>query len=195
MTRRLRTSVVATAACLALGPPSAQAAPPERVENTVLDPAETVEDEFLTEACGVPVTSSARGHVRLTLLFDRSGEISRVVAHPSSTNTLTSPYGTLTTSDRGMDRTTFNADGTVTVFGTGVHPEVAGGAHAIGLEVLTLDGGTGELLDAEYHGRFDVVEPEIVPHICDRLGPARGGIPAVPRLDRHVLRRRPLRVR
>lgn len=38
--------------------------------------------------------------------------------------------------------------------------------------MLTIDGETGELLDAEYHGRFDLEEPEIVDHICASLEPA-----------------------
>jgi hypothetical protein len=35
---------------------------------------------------------------------------------------------------------------------------------------LTIDE-NGELIDQEYHGRFDVLAPEIVETICSLLGP------------------------
>ncbi len=171
MKRRLFASLAAAAFCLTMGSSPALAVPPERVENTVLDPSVVEVDQFLTDACGFQVTSAAKGHFRVTVFFDQAGEVKRVVAHPSFSNTLRSPYGTLTTADRGMDRVTANPDGTITIFGTGIHLKVKGGAHAIGLWVLTVDPVTEELVDAEYHGRFDVLEPEIVGYICDRLGP------------------------
>jgi len=172
MQRRLLIPATAIAACLTMGASPALAAPPQRVENTVFDPSDSEVDPFLTNECGFRVTSASKGHFRATLYFNKAGEVKRVVAHPSFSTTFTSPYGTLTTSDRGMDRFTLNPDGTVTIFGTGIHLKVKGGAHAIGLWVLTIDGETGELLDAEYHGRFDVKEPEIIDYLCDQLAPA-----------------------
>jgi hypothetical protein len=39
--------------------------------------------------------------------------------------------------------------------------------------VIDLD--TGELLDASYHGTFELEQPEIRPYICARLGSSRPG--------------------
>jgi hypothetical protein len=170
MKRRLLI-LLAAAGCMALGVFPAGAVPPERGETVVFDPAVRQLDPDYTEACGFDVFSAAKGHFRVTVYFDQEGQFKRLVSHPSFSTTLSSQYGTLTTADRGMDRVTENPDGTVTIFGTGVHLKVRGGAHAIGLWVLTIDPATGELLDAEYHGRFDVLAPEITDYICDQLGP------------------------
>jgi hypothetical protein len=35
--------------------------------------------------------------------------------------------------------------------------------------VLTIDGATGELLSAEYHGNFDGGVEDIVPYLCSQL--------------------------
>jgi hypothetical protein len=51
-----------------------------------------------------------------------------------------------------------------------VAPDSAASAHAIGLWRLTIDK-NGELIDQEYHGRFDVLAPEIVETICSLLEP------------------------
>jgi hypothetical protein len=169
--RRLFVYVTALAACMSMGVGPAVAAPPVRVVNEVYDPSVVERDSFLSTACGFEVTSAAKGHFRLTEYFDKDGQFIRAVAHPSFSNTLRSPYGTLTTADRGMDRFTVNPDGTATIFGTGIHLKVKGGAHAIGLWILTIDLETEDLLDAEYHGRFDVLEPGIVNYICEQLGP------------------------
>jgi hypothetical protein len=57
------------------------------------------------------------------------------------------------------------------IFGTGIHLRVKGQVYAIGLWRLTIDLQTGELIDQEYHGRFDVLAPEIGETICSLLGP------------------------
>jgi hypothetical protein len=41
--------------------------------------------------------------------------------------------------------------------------------YAIGLWVLTVDGETGELLSAEYHGNLDGGIEDIVPYLCSQL--------------------------
>ncbi len=175
MMRRLFVPLAATAAVVAAATPAAAVPPEHEVER--YDPEVTEVDPFLTEACGFEVTSAAKGHFRLTIHYDRNGNFVRAVGHPSYSNTLTSEWGSITTADRGMDRITENADGTITVFGTGIHLKVKGGAHAIGLWVLVIDPADEEgeedvLLSAEYHGRFDVVQPTIVDYICAELGPA-----------------------
>jgi len=171
MHRRLIVLLVTVAAALAATALPAQAAPPHREPTVTFDPDVLMEDEYYTQVCGFPVQSRVKGHFRFTLFKDRSGNITREMAHPSFRSTLISPYGSLTTADRGMDRGTLNPDGTFTVFGTGIHLKVKGGAHAIGLWVLTFDR-TGELVSEEYHGRFDVTAPEIDAYVCDALGPS-----------------------
>ena len=70
-----------------------------------------------------------------------------------------------------MDKTTLNPDGTISVFGTGIHFRIKGEVRAVGLWRLVFDPATGELLDASYHGNFGLEAPEIEPYICARLGP------------------------
>ena len=148
---------------------AAVAAPPERVVSEVYSADETVFDEFLSEACGFPVTANMSGHYRVTLFFNRDGSIDRVTAHPSIRSTLTSPTATVTTMDVGLDRTVENADGTISIFGTGIHLKLKGGAKAVGLWRLVVDPTTGELLSEEYNGRFDVDATGTTQAICDAL--------------------------
>jgi hypothetical protein len=171
MKRRLLLSLAVLTACLSTGIAPAMATPPLREPTEVYDPGVTERDPFLSEACGFPVTTTSKGHFRVAVHLDRNGEFVREVSHPSYSTTVRSPYGSLTTADRGMDRFAINPDGTATIFGTGVHLKVRGGAHAVGLWILTIDLKTGELLDADYRGRFDVQAPEIIDYICGQLGP------------------------
>lgn len=155
-----------------LANPSASGKKPEIVEDVRFDPTITELDVGLSEACGFPVTFSAKGRFRGTLYFNSDGSFRRFVGHPSFRQTLSSEWGSITTDDRGVDKITVNPDGTVSVFGTGIHLRVKGEAYAIGLWRLTVDPSTGDLLDATYHGNFGLEQPEIVPYICARLGPA-----------------------
>jgi hypothetical protein len=132
----------------------------------------TVVDPDLSEACGFEVLVSTTGHFRKTFYFDKDGNIRLITAHPSLSDTLTSPYASIQTSDRGLDKTSMNPDGTFLIFGTGIHLKVKGQVYATGLWRLTIDPETGELIDQEYHGRFDVLAPEIIDAICSLLGPA-----------------------
>jgi hypothetical protein len=149
----------------------AAAAKPEIVEDVRFDPAITEIDSFLSAACGFPVTFSAKGRFRGTVYFNADGSFRRFVGHPSFRQTLSSEWGSITTDDRGVDKVTENPDGTVSVFGTGIHLRVKGDAYAIGLWRLVFDPVTEELLDASYHGNFGLEQPDIVPYICARLGP------------------------
>jgi hypothetical protein len=67
----------------------------------------------------------------------------------------------------GLDRYVENEDGTLSIFGTGIHLKLKGGVKAIGLWRLVDDLETGELISEDYHGRFDVGAPGIVEAICD----------------------------
>ena len=128
-------------------------------------------DTFLTGLCGFTVTASTEGHIRISFYFDKDGNQRLETGHPSASTTYTSQYGSIQTSDRGLDKFTVNPDGTVLWFGTGIHLRVKGQVYAIGLWRLTIDPETGELIDQEYHGRFDVLQPEIIAAICSLLGP------------------------
>jgi len=144
-------AVVAALVCA--GP--AGAAKPELVENVHFD-----------------VFVTTKGHFRGKVFFDREGNFKRFMGLPSMQLTLTSEWGSLETADRGVDKVTENPDGTITVRGTGIHFKEHGGPSATGLWVLTIDPTAGELIDAEYHGNFDLeADGEIEAYICSRLAP------------------------
>lgn len=169
--RRLLALVVVCLVAAIWGAGPAAGARPERIFVEVYDPSDVQIDEFLTDECGADVFYSAKGHNFGQLFFLRDGGV-RLAFHPSFRQTLTSEYGTVETSDVGVDKISFNeVDGTVTVFGTGIHLKVKGEVYAIGLWRLTFGGPTFELLDSEYHGNFDLVEPEILGYLCGVLGP------------------------
>jgi hypothetical protein len=155
------------AAALLISP--AHAAKPVVVESVRFDGTPEV-DPDLSGACGFSVTVSTKGHIRVTEFRDKNGNTRLVTSHPSLTDKLTSPYTSIQTSDRGLDKFTENPDDTVSIFGTGIHLRIKGQVYAIGLWRLTIDE-NGELIDQEYHGRFDVLAPEIVETICSLLGP------------------------
>jgi hypothetical protein len=105
----------------------------------------------------------------MTEFYNRDGSLDRVTAHPSFRSTLTSPTGTITTADVGLDRFVENDDGTISIFGTGIHLKLKGGAKAIGLWRLVFDPATEELVSEEYHGRFDVDADGTAQAICEAL--------------------------
>jgi hypothetical protein len=157
-------------AVLALAAP-AQGAKPLVEESVRFDGSVTELDPFLTEACGFEVFVTTKGHFTGKLYFDNAGNIKRFVGHPSMAHVFSSAFGSFETSDRGVDKFTENPDGTFTVHGTGIHFKEPGGPRATGLWRLTFDPVTGDLLDAEYHGHFDLGADEIDSYICSRLGP------------------------
>jgi hypothetical protein len=128
-------------------------------------------DEFLSEACGFEVRATSRGHIQGKVYVDNDGAFKRFVAHPSFTTIYESDFASFESSDRGVDKVTENPDGTLSIHGTGIHFRVKGEAFAIGLWRLVVDPVAEVLLSAEYHGNFDLEEPDIVPFICERLGP------------------------
>ena len=148
---------------------------PEIVENVRFDPSITEPDLFLSQECGFPVTFSAKGRFRGTVYFNADGSFRRFVGHPSFRQTLSSEWASITTDDRGVDKVSDNPDGSISVFGTGIHLRVKGEVQAIGLWRLIFDPVTEELLDASYHGNFELEEPEITAYICMRLGPPQAG--------------------
>jgi hypothetical protein len=156
---------------LTLGVATATAVPPVTEESVRFDASITEPDDFFSEFCGFPVTFSAKGHFSAKIYFNRDGSIKRFVNHPSFRQTLSSPFGSITTDDRGLDKFTLQQDGTFLVFGTGIHLRIKGVAYAIGLWRLVFDPVAEELVSEEYHGNFDLRQPEIDQFICDQLGP------------------------
>ena len=169
--RRIFLSVFGGLLAVALLTSQAHATKPLVVDEVRFD-GTTAVDPDLSEACGFEVSVSTSGHFRATDYFDKDGNVRLSTGHPSLSDTLTSPYGSIETSDRGLDKISVNPDGTLLIFGTGIHLKVKGQVYAIGLWRLTFDPEAGELIDQEYHGRFDVLQPEIIDAICSLLGPA-----------------------
>ena len=147
----------------------ASAVPPQRVVSEVFDADVAVADEFLSAECGFPVTAGMAGHFRVTEFYNRDGSLDRVTAHPSFRSTLTSPTATITTADVGLDRYVENEDGTISIFGTGIHLKIKGDEKAIGVWRLVFDPATNELVSEEYHGRFDVDVNGVTQAICQGL--------------------------
>lgn len=167
-----RISVIGVAVVLAsLLASAAGAAKPEREFDIRWDGTTPELDSFLSEECGFDVFVTSRGHIRGTVYFNQDGSFKRFAAHPSFTTIFTSPYGSFESSDRGVDKVTENPDGTLSIHGTGIHFRVKGEAYAIGLWRLVVDPVAEVLISAEYHGNFDLEQPDIVPFICERLGP------------------------
>jgi hypothetical protein len=164
-------AVLTVVTSLFIGSSTAGALKPERVEDIRWDGTVTELDEGLSAECGFPVIVTSRGHLRATIYFNQDGSIKRFVSHPSFSTVLSSAWETIETADRGVDKFTENADGTLTVHGTGIHFRVKGEAYAIGLWRITFNPETGETISAEYHGNFGLEQPDIVPFICSRLAP------------------------
>jgi hypothetical protein len=157
-------------AALALVVP-AQAAKPVVEENVRFDGSVTELDPFFTEACGFEVFITTKGHFTGKVYFDNAGNFKRFVGHPSMAHIFSSEFGSFATADRGVDKFSDNPDGTLRIQGTGIHFKEHGGPRATGLWILTVDPVAEELLDAEYHGHFDLEVDEIDAYICSRLGP------------------------
>lgn len=168
MNRMVVTAALSVGALLTMAWP-ASAVPPERVVSEVYDADVAVVDEFLTAECGFTVTARMSGHFRVTEFYNRDGSLNRVTAHPSFRSTLTSLTGTIRTADVGLDRFVENEDGTVSIFGTGIHLKIKGGPKAIGLWRLVFDPEKEELISEEYHGRFDVGAEGTAQAICEAL--------------------------
>jgi hypothetical protein len=117
-----------------------------------------------------------------TLYFNQDGSIKRFVSHPSFSTVLSSASTTIETADRGVDKITANADGTLNVHGTGIHFRVNGEAYAVGLWRITVDPATDETISAEYHGNFGL---ETARHRAVHLRrPPKSGRAATARLGR-----------
>jgi hypothetical protein len=146
----------------------AVAIPPERVVSDVYDADDTIVDEDLSDFCGFEVTARLSGHFFVTVFHKKDGSTDRVTAHPSFRSTYSSSTASITTTDVGLDRIVENEDGTISIFGTGIHLKLDSGEKAIGLWQLVLDS-SGGLISEEYHGRFDVDAEGTGEAICAAL--------------------------
>jgi hypothetical protein len=132
MARRFITACVASVLVLvaALIPGVASGAPPT-FERIVVD--ETFADEFLTEECGVPVTTRAQGHV-IIRTFTRAGT-GVVELHTINVGlTATADGRVFRFRDVGADVTRIESDGTAVLLITGQVPFDFAGALKIDLE-------------------------------------------------------------
>jgi hypothetical protein len=165
--KRLVTAALFGMLVLGLAGP-ATAVPPEIHHFKWVNETETIP---AGELCEFPVVVSSTGNFREAVYFNQDGSVRREVSNPSLVTTFSNPLAgtSFSSPDRGMDRVTFNPDGTMTVFGTGIHLRVKGEIQQIGLWILTFDEATGELLSAEYHGNFDGGIEEGAAYICAKL--------------------------
>src|SRR3954470_20561911 len=99
-------------AALILAAP-AHAAKPAAVDAVRFEGTVTELDPFFTETCGFDVFVTTEGHFTNKLYFDNDGNLERFVGHPSMAHTFSSEFGSLETADRGVDKVTENADGTL----------------------------------------------------------------------------------
>lgn len=114
--RRARFLFLAMVACLAVASPVAAGKPiMERVPINDIG----VLDEFLTDACGFDVLVDARGHITFRLFTDASGAPLREVNNFAIRLRYYSAWGSVRTVDVGVDRITYNADGSITQVITG----------------------------------------------------------------------------
>jgi hypothetical protein len=144
MTRRRLTGYLAGVLVVAglVGPGVGLGAPPE-IERIDVD--DTFVDEFLSEACGVTVTTTARGHI---IVRTFSGEGTGVVEVGTINIGLTATAGdrTFRFRDVGVDLTRIEPDGTAVLQIVGQVPfDFAG--------VLKIDLETGEvILEPHFRG-------------------------------------------
>lgn len=124
-------SLVGVLVVLGLALPAAGLGAPPVIERIAVN--ETFEDEFLSEACGVPVTTSARGHITLrTFSSDRTGPVE--VRTINVALTATSGDRTIRFRDVGADVTRIEPDGTMVLLISGQVPFGFVGALRIDLE-------------------------------------------------------------
>ena len=110
--RKVLLTVIGGLITAALLASPAQATKPLVVEDIRFD-GTTAVDPDLSEACGFEVSVSTTGHFRGTVYFDKDGTERLFTGHPSLSDTLTSPYASIETSDRGLDKISVSQDGTV----------------------------------------------------------------------------------
>jgi hypothetical protein len=128
-----------------------------------------VDDTFTIPAgdfCSFPITIHTTGKMRIAVYFNRDGTMRQISQNPSLVDTATANGVTVTRADRGLDKFTFNPDGTVFLLSTGVHFKVNGVYYELGLRKILFSGDPDDpsstVLSFEQHGRFGDDAPAAV---------------------------------
>jgi hypothetical protein len=120
-----------------------------------------VDDSFTLPAgafCSFPLTLHTTGKMRIAVSYNNDGSVRQISQNPSLVTTATANGVTGTTADRGLDKLTFNADGSALQLSTGVHFKVNGVYYEIGLRKILFSGDPNDpsstVLSFEQHGLF-----------------------------------------
>jgi hypothetical protein len=150
---RLPFAVASIVAAAALAAPAAADTPQIsvfKVDDTATIPAGAF--------CSFPITLHTRGKMRVAVSFNKDGTVRQISQNPSLVDTATANGVTVTSADRGLDKFTFNPDGTVFLLSTGVHFKVNGIYYELGLRKILFSGDPNDpsstVLSFEQHGRF-----------------------------------------
>jgi hypothetical protein len=145
--KRFLMIMVAVAAMVGLGIPTAHAAPPT-IERIDID--EEFPDEFLTAACGFPVTVAERGHIIIRTFTDRDKGVVEVLtinlAVTASANGNEYRFRNV-----GADVTRVTPDGTVILSIIGQSPFGFTGVLKVNLD-------TGEVIHEPQHSTAEDLE-------------------------------------
>ena len=109
--RRARAILIASLACLALASPAAAAKP--QMERVVLNDI-GLQDDFLTDACGFDVFFDGTGQAIFREFTDSEGNLLRELNNFGVHVRVYSEWGSVSLVDVGVDRVTYNADGSIT---------------------------------------------------------------------------------
>ena len=107
---RIRAILMAGVACLLAVSPVAAAKP--QMERVDID--DHAVDEFLTGVCGYEIFADVTGHIIFRLFTDDEGNPVRELNNFGVKLRLSSAWGSLKLVDVGVDRVTFNEDGSIT---------------------------------------------------------------------------------
>ena len=110
MRRLARILALGVVSAMLIGAPVNAAGKPV-MERIAVD--DTFVDEFLSEACGVEVTTHVGGHVILRQFLDADGNAVREVNNYALSETFESANGRIRVVDVGVDRVTYLADGSI----------------------------------------------------------------------------------
>ena len=174
MSRIIR-SVVAACLVLAAVVPAVAGAKPVRDFVQIDDTA--IRDDFVSEVCGFDVFFDGSGHVIFRLFLDAEGNPVREVNNFGIRVRYFSEFASLRTVDTGVDRITYNEDGSLTqlIIGNAQSINVPGEGRvwfSVGIEALRItfdEEGDPEFEFLFDHGQHsDVSQVEV---LCDLLGP------------------------
>lgn len=160
------------------------AAPPEISTETV---DETFHDEFLSEACGFPVTVTISGKTRIRTWLDAEGNPTREIFTINVKGSISAGGQTLRFVDAGMDKATFLDGGGIRVeihgnlglvIAKGSGPVLGAAGRIVFTDIPLLDEEGNPVLDEEGNPVFEFtlladsgVRPFDVDAVCAVLAP------------------------